>query len=63
MIDFIGIGLIFTLWGIASCIRFKPQVTRTAHLIVISYLVRDRFGETSHRAFIVFNTQTLRFIK
>lgn len=63
MLDFIWIGFIFLLWGIISVVRFKPQITRTAHLIVFSYLVQDRYGDFTHRNFIVFNTITKTFVK
>jgi hypothetical protein len=62
MMGFIWIGCIFLLWGMVSVIRFKPQITRTGHLIVFSYLVQDRYGDYTHRNFIVFNTITKTFV-
>jgi hypothetical protein len=63
MMDFVGLGCFGILFLILLYVKFKPIVTKEEHIIIVSYVVRDRFNEVLYRDFVVFDLRRFRFIK
>jgi len=59
----IGLLVISNMVLICFYIKFQPKFLINGHLLIISYIVRDGFGNPMYRDFLVFNMKKFKFVK